>query len=158
MIEKAKLFSKNDYPKKVYLSRRNLKNHYHKRILVNEDEVAELLIENGYTEIFADELSFTDEINLFNNVEKVVTPVGAGCSNIFFTNENVKWLAICSNRMTGNFSLHLMRQQGNRKIFYFLDTTLIEEFVPDESTIEFNYPYKCNMEAFKTFLKENDFI
>ena len=87
-INEAKKYSRSDYPKKIYLSRRNLKGkkHFHEREIRNEDDVVDLLTKFGYQEVFTDELNIKDEINMFQNTEYVITHSRGNINN-----QNTKW-------------------------------------------------------------------
>ncbi len=159
MINLSKKFSKNNYPKKVYLSRRNLKNHWHNRVLINEDEVVNLLNKYGYQEVFSDELSMVDEINLFNNAQWVITPIGSGCTNILFSNENSKWCIITSERYRETYT---MAHNYLKDKYIRFDNTEINQSnneCHDINSLSYlNSPYYCNINKLEKFLREINFI
>ena len=154
-INEAKKYSRSDYPKKIYLSRRNLKGkkHFHEREIRNEDDVVDLLTKFGYQEVFTDELNIKDEINMFQNTEYVITPIGSGCANILFSNQNTKWGIIVSEAYTNCPSMVTTRKEINFKTF--TGNIIPQEKVPE---ISVNYPYICDIISLEQFLKDNKFI
>jgi len=159
LINLSKKFSKNNYPKKVYLSRRNLKNHWHNRVLINEDEVVNLVSKYGYQEIFSDELSVIDEINLFNTAHQIITPIGSGCANILFSNENSKWCIITSKRYLDTYTTS--HDYLKNKFIKFDDTEIKQnnDECHDINSLSYlNSPYYCDINKLESFLKEANFI
>lgn len=97
---------KNDNtPQKIYVSRRtwlhndfsNIGTNYTtRRKLINEDEIVENLVENGYKEIFTENLSTVEKILYFANATDVVGAIGGGISNVLFSPKNTKLIALIS--------------------------------------------------------------
>jgi capsular polysaccharide biosynthesis protein len=92
-------------PKNIYISRRswihgdntNLGTNYTtRRKLVNEDELVEFLLSIGYTEVFTENLSTIEKIQLFQNAESIVGPIGGGLCNVLFAKKETKLLTIVS--------------------------------------------------------------
>lgn len=67
-------------PKKVYLSRDQVS--YRK--VINELEVRDFLTTLGFVTIIPESLSITEQVNLFSQVEVVISPHGAGLTNAMF--------------------------------------------------------------------------
>jgi len=91
--------------KKVYVSRRtwtkkrneNIGTDYtQQRKCVNEDEVAEFFIHNGFEEVFTEDLCMEDKIGLFRNADFVAGPIGGGMSNALFCRPDCMVLSINS--------------------------------------------------------------
>ena len=91
--------SKNDFPKKFYIDRSdsnsNLKNF---RYIINEIELKSFLKDKGFEFIRLSDLSFRDELQIFNNAEIVVGLQGAGLTNLIWCNEKTKIIELRSNR------------------------------------------------------------
>ena len=94
-----------DTPKKIYISRRtwlhndfsNIGTNYTtRRRLVNEDELVERLINDGFTEVFTEKLTTTEKILYFANATNVVGAIGGGISNVLFSPKTTKLEAIIS--------------------------------------------------------------
>ena len=103
-IVDSKNLEHKEYPKKIYVSRRtwihndlsNIGTNYtSKRKLTNEDELVDILIENGYTEVFTERLSTVEKIKMFSNAENVVGAIGGGLCNVLFC-DNTILLALIS--------------------------------------------------------------
>jgi len=77
--------SKNDV-NKIYISRKNA----NQRRLLNEDEIINFLRVEGYLIVFAEDLSFEQQITIFANADVVISPHGSGLSNIIFCSPGTK--------------------------------------------------------------------
>ena len=92
-------------PKKIYVSRRtwlhndfsNIGTNYTtRRRLVNEDDLVEKLLNEGYCEVFTEKLSTIEKILYFANATHVVGAIGGGISNVLFSPKTTKLEAIVS--------------------------------------------------------------
>jgi len=92
-------------PQKIYVSRRTwLHNDYSnigtnytmRRRIVNEDELVEKLLLQGFVEVFTENLSTTEKILYFANATDVVGAIGGGISNVLFSPNTTKLEAIVS--------------------------------------------------------------
>jgi|688.fasta_scaffold48060_6 capsular polysaccharide biosynthesis protein len=90
---------------KIYVSRRSWihgdlsnigTNYTDRRILTNETEVVNLLEKDNISEIFTENMSMSDKINLFNKAELVIGPIGGGLVNCIFSKKNCNLLVINS--------------------------------------------------------------
>ena len=88
--EKSKNQVEKTYPKKIWLSRKN----QDRRVLLNEEDVTKYLSEKGYEVIYPESISISEQINLFNNAEIVISLHGASLTNIMHMNTNKKILEI----------------------------------------------------------------
>lgn len=95
----------NNTPKKIYVSRRtwlhndfsNIGTNYTtRRRLVNEDEIVEMLVKDGYQEVFTEKLSTIEKILYFANATNVVGAIGGGISNVLFSPKNTILQALVS--------------------------------------------------------------
>ena len=66
--------------RKVYLSRANAA----RRRLLNEEEILPVLKDYGYEVVFAEELSFVEQVKLFANTSSFISLHGAGLTNLMF--------------------------------------------------------------------------
>tara|TARA_R110000787_G_scaffold114620_1_gene224349 strand:+ start:1522 stop:2568 length:1047 start_codon:yes stop_codon:yes gene_type:complete len=90
---------KTPSPKKFYISRRTWMHNDHsnigtdytqKRKCVNEDAVVEFLEEQGFEEVFCENLTMMEKINYFRNAEHIVGASGGGMCNLLFANPECK--------------------------------------------------------------------
>lgn len=96
---------KSSFPKKSYISRRSWKhndfsnigtNYTYKRRMTNEDDLVDLLVRNGYTEVFTEKLNTIEKLGLFFNSEVVVGAIGGGICNVLFSKPETKLISIVS--------------------------------------------------------------
>ena len=92
-------------PKKIYVSRRtwlhnnfsNIGTNYTtRRKLVNEDELVEKLQNEGFAEVFTENLTTIEKILYFANATHVVGAIGGGISNVLFSPKSTKLEALIS--------------------------------------------------------------
>lgn len=103
IVDKVK--DHKDYPKKIYISRRSWihgdtsnmgTNYTTRRKMVNEDALVDLLESNGYTEVFTETMNTVEKINLFNNAESIIGPIGGGLVNVLFSKKECELISIMS--------------------------------------------------------------
>ena len=91
--------SKKDFPKKFYIDRSDSKSNLKGfRYITNEKELKSFLKNKGFDFIRLSDLSFRDELQIFNNAEIVVGLQGAGLTNLIWSNNNTKIIELRSNR------------------------------------------------------------
>ena len=73
--------------KKLFISRRKAS----KRRVLNEEALVQLLRPYGFQVIFAEALTYQEQVQLFYNAEYVVAPHGAGLTNILFSKKCKVW-------------------------------------------------------------------
>lgn len=92
-------------PKKIYISRRtwihnqldNIGTNYtSRRKCINENELVDYLIKDGFTEVFTENLTTIEKIQYFMNAEVVIGAIGGGISNVLFSNPDTKLIALIS--------------------------------------------------------------
>ncbi len=122
-------YSIDNLPKKIYVSRRtwihndlsNIGTNYTtRRKLEVEDDLVDMLVKNGYTEVFTENLSTVEKVLMFSNADIVVGAIGGGLCNILFSDKKTKLIALISptflevnSRFTYSFS---------ENTIYFKDT------------------------------------
>jgi hypothetical protein len=84
------LSPKNNYPKKIYISRKDS----NLRALGNEHEVCQLLKKRGFSEVVFSEYSYTEKVQLANNAEEIISMSGAGLTFLLFCRPGTKVLEI----------------------------------------------------------------
>ena len=83
--KKKRNFISKSY-KKIYISRRD---SLGSRVFINEIEIENFLKSIGFKIIFASELNVQQKINIIENADIIVTPLGAAIYNLYFC-KNVK--------------------------------------------------------------------
>jgi hypothetical protein len=125
--------SAKSLPKKIYISRRtwihndktNLGTDYtQRRKLMNEDLLVEKLIENGFEEVFCENLSMIEKIQLFKQADQIVGAIGGGMCNLLFSPSSTKVVCIVSP--------------------YFLDINNRFRFSMDHTSIQYIFDTKVH--------------
>lgn len=92
-------------PKKIYVSRRSwLHNNFSnigtnyttRRKFSNEDEVVSFLTQKGFHEVFTENLSTVEKLQMFKNAEIVIGAIGGGICNVLFSNPETKLVSLVS--------------------------------------------------------------
>jgi hypothetical protein len=117
MTEKLPLTTRADFPKKIYLRRVS-----NTRKLLNESEIEDLLVEHGFSIIETTELSFIEQLILFQNAEVIIGPTGAACANIMFSNPqaNIAILMAIHKNMPYRYWLNMATAAGVKNVNYIL--------------------------------------
>jgi capsular polysaccharide biosynthesis protein len=84
--------SARKFGERVYLSRQQQV----LRRVENEEAVTQLLEKFGFKKIIAEQLSYQDQTQLFSQAKYLVSPHGAGLSNILFMQDGTKILELAS--------------------------------------------------------------
>lgn len=128
-------FNQSINNKKIYISRRtwlhndfsNIGTNYTlRRKMENEDKLVEYLNTKGFTEIFTENLSTIEKLNLFNNATHIVGSIGGGLCNVLFSKKETKLIAIISPTfldINGRFKYSLESVDVN----YFSETFHVEK-------------------------------
>lgn len=77
--------SKLRWPEKIYLRRNS-----GARKVTNEAELEDILVSHGYVIVEPEKLTFLQQVQLFRNVKKVISPTGAALSNAIFCNRGTQ--------------------------------------------------------------------
>ena len=105
--------------KKIYLDRgeghlinniknlHSLKDHY--RLIINEDEIKSYLISKGFKIIKSQDLSFLDQVDLFSNLDCIISLHGAGLTNLIFSKPKSKVIEIRTENNINNFPYELSK-------------------------------------------------
>jgi hypothetical protein len=119
-------------PKKIYISRRtwihndktNLGTDYtQRRKLMNEDLLVEKLLEQGFEEVFCENLSMIEKIQLFKQADQIVGAIGGGMCNLLFSPSTTKVVCIVSPYFL-NINNRFRFSMDHTHIQYILDTNV----------------------------------
>ena len=129
--------SSKNFPKKIYIDRSdsesNLKNY---RYIVNEDEVVTFLKKKGFKTLRLMDLSFEEEIKLFNNAEIIVGLRGAGLTNLLWSGKQTKIIELRS-KLTNKLFENLAKQNNIK--FNKIETDPLEKVIAKHyGTIKIN--------------------
>lgn len=126
--------------KKIYISRRTWINNDNtnigtdyttRRKMINENELVENLVKNGYNEIFAENLNTDEKIYLFSNAEIIIGSIGGGMANLLFSNKNTKSIVIATPFFLDiNYRFKYSMEHTNIKYIYDVKTYLEDNKIP----------------------------
>jgi hypothetical protein len=91
----------NEYEQKIYISRGKAKT----RKLLNEDKVINVLLKNGFSVVYLENLSVLEQVILFKNSKVILGVHGAGLTNILYASPGTIVGEIRSNEHTGSYTL-----------------------------------------------------
>ena len=78
-------------PKKIYIDRSDSKSNIaHLRSVSNEKEIQKFLTDKNFESIKLSDLTFYEQVQLFNNAESIIGLHGSGFANIAFCKANTK--------------------------------------------------------------------
>ena len=134
----------NDFPKKIYLRRTS-----NIRKLINESDIEALLVENGFSIVEAERLSFIEQRLLFQHAEIIIGPTGAACANIIFCNPNanIAILMAIHKNMPYKYWLNISNAAGVKKINYILGK------IVKNKALDFHGDYEINPNDLLNYLK-----
>lgn len=137
---KNKIIIGKEMPKLVYISRRTWINNDNSNIgtdyttrrkMMNEDLLVEELTKLGFTEIFAENLSTDDKINLFSKAEIIIGSIGGGMANLLFSDKSIKSLVIVTPYfMDINYRFRYSMEGSNIEYFNDVETYKEENNIP----------------------------
>ena len=96
------------YSKKIYINREDDSILENRRI-INNNEVKNLLIKNGFKIVSLSNHSFKDQVKIFNNAKLIVGLHGAGFANLVFSKPNTKVVEL-SSKYSGNVLPYLAKR------------------------------------------------
>ena len=124
---------KNLAPKKIYISRRthlhgdftNIGTDYtQRRRMVNEDQLVDYLTSKGFTEVFCENMSMHEKIELFSQATHVVGCIGGGLANLLFSRPDTKVWCIVSPYFM-DINNRFKYSMDHTDITYLYDTRLV---------------------------------
>jgi hypothetical protein len=126
--------------KKIYISRRTWINNDNSNIgtdytsrrkMINEDELVNKLIKNGFNEIFAENLNTDEKIYLFSKADIIIGSIGGGMANLLFSNNNIKSIVIATPFFLDiNYRFKYSMEHTNIKYIYDVNTYLEDNKIP----------------------------
>lgn len=77
-----------NFPKKIFISRKNVDSLTDGRILINENQLQDVAISNDYVVLHPEEYSIIDQVKLFGNATHIVGEYGSALHNAIFSKRN----------------------------------------------------------------------
>jgi hypothetical protein len=143
-------------PQYIYISRRtwinkdisNIGTNYTtRRKMMNEDLLVEKLINLGFIEIFAENLTTNEKINIFSNAKIIVGSIGGGMANLLFcTKKTISIVIVTPHFLDINYRFIYSLESSNVKYFYDVITYKENNLIPlycrakiiNEKSLHFN--------------------
>lgn len=134
--------------RKIFLSRRNCK----VQRLSNTDEVERIFADNGYRMVFTEEMSYDEQVELFNNADVIVGVTGAAFTNIVYCHEGTQIGIIISDGQPAYFYSNIANMI--KAEFTVLGADLVQNGEQISLDIFRLDPAKCR--RFIRMIEEND--
>lgn len=128
---------------KIFLKRKEI------RRLYNQDEVERILLDRGFTSIKCEDLSFIEQVTIFNKANFIIGPTGAAWTNIIFSKSGAKslcWMPQGISDFSAYSTLAKFAGVDLRYIYYNSDSKSTGEF--------YHKDYNININDFKNALHE----
>lgn len=145
------------HPKrKIFISRSKAR----RRRILNEDDVIDFLGAFGYERIWLEDLTIRETARIMAEAEAVISPHGAGFSNIVFASPGTRVLELIGARFTPEY--WMIANELNLKYFAFEADASDGKNLDPEAAMKLseserkNMGMRISMEKFKDFL-ENEF-
>lgn len=106
----------NDMPKRIYLSRNKSKSRY----VVNENELSEFLKSYDFTTIYAEDLTFSEQVQYFANADIILSQHGAGLTNLAFCKPETKVIEIYNEKMKASLDTAYWRISSDLNLKHYL--------------------------------------
>ncbi|MBM3590962.1 MAG: glycosyltransferase family 61 protein, partial [Alphaproteobacteria bacterium] len=101
-------FTKSDVKNKIYITR----DKKFKRSILNEKELIQILQSRGYLIYSLEDISFSNQVDIFKNASVIISAHGSGLTNIVFCEPGTSILEIygpgCGERCFARISNHAM--------------------------------------------------
>ena len=124
----------NNLPKRLYLSRRRLKKQFRK--LVNREEVSEMILSYGFTEIFPEDYSLEEQLKLYKNAELMVGEFGSALHNSLFSSKDLKVISLQSSHIPLLVQWGICNIKGQSCSLIFGETTEIRRSINSDFLID----------------------
>jgi capsular polysaccharide biosynthesis protein len=127
-------FAKGEYVdclERIYISRSRAE----RRRILNEDKVFEILTRKGFTIIYAENLTFSDQCKLAMKTQVLVSNHGAGLSNMLFMNSGGKVMEIRNSSDSHNNCYFSLASALDLNYYYILADPTKKEAIPHHADL-----------------------
>ncbi len=123
--------------RKLYISRSDA----HHRRVINETEIINILIPNGFEIVTLEGKSFSEQVALFASANVIVAPHGAGLTNLLYCNQSTKLYEFFSTDYVNKCFTEMSAEKGidyyysvfpgtqDPKMDYRIDLSALKEFL-----------------------------
>jgi capsular polysaccharide biosynthesis protein len=132
-------------PRKFFIRRKSSS-----RRLLNQDQIEEMVLAEGFSIISPEELTFLEQVRLFNEAESIIGPTGAAFANVIFCNPSAKvTILIAENPETAYFYWPKLASVAGARLSYVLGR------VEGDASEGVHRDFSISTETMGSFLKES---
>jgi capsular polysaccharide biosynthesis protein len=143
-LAKGKIEKVTGSTKRIYISREDAAH----RKVANEDEVFSVLKKYGFKKVKLSTLSFVEKIQLFHSAEVILSPHGAGLTNLVFCNPGTKVIELFTPTYTMP-CFYIISNHMELDYYYLVGEVLS----PKETGIRHKDPIVIDIEKLQRTLK-----
>ena len=150
--ELIKDYDVNKFPKKIYLTRRNVKT----RRILNENELIDILSKLGYDIVCPEEYSLQEQFCMFYNADKIISILGSGLTNLVCARENISVLGIMPfirPEDTHKYIINKIRDDG-KGYFQYIERDENNYVYHNKHNRINDFDFYLNLDNFKSVLNE----
>ena len=147
--ELMKKYEKNKFPKKIYLSRKNVKT----RRILNEDELIKMIKPFEYEIIYPEDYSLEEQFCLFYNADKIISVLGSGLTNLVCSKETVAVLGIVPNNRLEDTHKSILEKLGG-KYYEYIECEETNFKYHNNRNKNNDFDFYLNMDKFKIIFNE----
>jgi capsular polysaccharide biosynthesis protein len=143
-------------PKRIYISRASRRTS---RVMVNEANLLAALSERGFRQIDPGQLSVHEQARVFSNADLIVSPLGAGLTNIGFAPAGCVIVEIMPAALVETWSAHLSQVLGHRFIYVIAPVshtveTLVAGQARGDLQLHYEAPIDQTLEAIDSVIEK----
>ena len=104
------------YPERIYVSRQRARS----RKIVNNAALENVLKDHGFTTLYMEDLTFTEQIAVFSQAEVIISPHGAALTNMMFMKKGAAVLELISEKVDAYMIYWSLANALQLEYYYFL--------------------------------------
>jgi capsular polysaccharide biosynthesis protein len=132
-------------PRKFFIRRKSSS-----RRLLNQDQIEEMVLAKGFSIVSPEELTFLEQVRLFNEAESIIGPTGAAFANVIFCDPSAKvTIPIAENPETAYFYWPKLTSVAGARLSYVLGR------VEGDASEGVHRDFSVSTETMGSFLKES---
>lgn len=111
----------------IFFIKRKKRNSENMRWILNEDDLCLMIEQRNIPSIYLEDLSFEEEVRLFNNAKLIIGELGAGLYNTVFCQPGTKIIAISSINYIFLTPIHFMSDRFGLKVHYCVGESFFDK-------------------------------
>lgn len=128
------MLGETKFADRIYLSRRNLKNQFRK--LINRDEVSDLIKSYGFIEVFPEDYSLIEQLEMYSKAKIMIGEFGSALHNSLFAGKELKVISLQSNHIPLLVQWGVCNIKGQSCSLIFGEATEIRKSINSDFRIE----------------------